>query len=510
MQRKIVSLLILFIFTSFCYSEGNIDDILGEAAKEAFALQYGFLENPVLQNWINEIGERLSKGAGVSVNFYILNTDQVNAYATFGHNVFLTKGLLKMIESEDELAGVLAHEVAHIKLKHPQNQTNILLLSLALLSSLNLSEKKEILAKSILGLANLGFSRKQEKQADREGIWISLRSGFNPKGLLYFLQKLGEEKSQPWTEYLSTHPFPSNRIKICEEQLKKIRDSEWESVYQSLIERGEAKEARELQRGQLPSVREGEIPKQKSEKLVSFQKKISSLYRLLNRISQWQSSLLISSLPYQLFPLLSESLVQSDKLRGLYSESLLLYRNVNVFQEKHIQDLDYLGSVIDRGIGQLGVAIRGGEKLLLASAALSGLALTKQLEDFTLISIHSLLLSSGNDICKAIEGFKNFRDSLLPMEIDILAQRLNSLDNEWLRRKCSHRLGISLEELSDKPLGEASLIKSIALSTGKPLSEIESLRSEKGSFKNLLYSLKLKKTDVEAIYIVLNSLVKGN
>jgi Zn-dependent protease with chaperone function len=509
MQRKAFSLLILFLFSSFCYSKGNLDDILGEAAKEAFALQYGFLENPILRNWINEIGEKLSKGAGISVNFYIINTDQVNAYATFGHNVFLTKGLLKMIESEDELAGVLAHEVAHIKLKHPQNQTNLILLSLALLSSLNLSEKKEILAKSLLGLVNLGFSRKQEKQADTEGIWISLRSGFNPKGLLYFLQKLGEEKSPRWMEYLETHPFPSHRIRLCEEQLGKIKDEEWDTIYQSLMERGEAKEVRELQRTPLPPEHR-EISSVKSDKIVSLNQKIVALYSLLNRISQWQTTLLIAPLQYEIAPLIGESLVQNDKLKEIYSDATLLLNNVYVFKEKHIQNLDDLEEISNKMDTIMERAINGGEKLLLASAALSGIAFTKHLEDFALFSLHSLLLSSGNDIGKAREEFKNCKDSILPMEIDILVQCLNLLDNEWLRRKCCHRLGISLEELSDKPLGEACLINIISLSTGKPLSEIESLRSEKGSFKNLLHSLKLKKTDVEAIYIILNSLVKGN
>jgi hypothetical protein len=509
MQRKTISLLILFLFTSFCYSKGNLDEILGEAVKEAFALQYGFLENPVLQNWINEIGEKLSRGAGVPVNFYIINTDQVNAYATFGHNVFLTKGLLKMIESEDELAGVLAHEVAHIKLKHPQNQTNLILLSLALLSSLDLSEKKEILAKSILALTNLAFSRKQEKQADTEGIWISLRSGFNPKGLLYFLQKLGEEKSPRWMEYLSTHPFTLNRIRICEEQLQKIREKEWDSIYQSLKNRGEAKEARELQKGQ-PPPEEKEIPVAKSEKLVSLEKEITALYPLLNRISQWQESLLISSLPYELIPLISESLLQSDRLKEIYSDAILLLNNVYVFEGKYTQDLDDFEQVINKMMCLLEEALRGGEKLLLASATLSGVAFTKHLEDITLISLHSLLLASGNDIGKANEAFKNCRDSLLPMEIDILVEHLDLLDNEWLRKKCSHRLGIPIDELSNKQLGEVCLIRSIALSTGKSTNEIDSIWKEKGSFKAMLYPLKLKKCDVEAIYIILNSLARGD
>ncbi|MBC7329511.1 M48 family metalloprotease [bacterium] len=501
MQRKTTSLLILFLFSSFCYSKGSLDDILGEATKEAFALQYGFLENPVLQNWIKRIGEKLSKGAGVSVNFYILNTDRVNAYATFGKNVFLTKGLLKSVDSEDELAGVLAHEVAHIKLKHPQNQTNLVLLSLALLSSLNLSKKKEILAKSILGLINLGFSRKQEKRADIEGIWISLRSGFNPKGLLYFLQKLGDEKSPGWMEYLQTHPFPSHRIRICEEQLEKIKDEEWNRIYQSLMERGEVKEARELQKAPLPPEHR-EIPVVESEKLVSIHRKITSLHSLLNRITQWQTTLLISPIQYEIVPIVAESLLQNDELKEIYSDAVLLLNNV-----RGSYDLEEISDKMDMLIER---AINGGEKLLLASATLSGIAFTKHFEDIALISLQSLLLSSGNDIGKAKEEFKNCKDTILPIEIDTLVQRLNLLDNEWLRRKCSHRLGISLDELPDKPLGEACLMKIIALSTDKPSSEIEYLWSDKGSFKNLLHSLKLKKPDVEAIYIVLNSLVKGN
>ena len=288
-----------------------------------------------------------------------------------------------------------------------------------------------------------------------------------------------------------------------------IPEEEWDRIYQSVRERGEAKEARELQKDTSPPEGE-EAPAEKSEKLVSLEKQITALYPLLNRISQWQASLLISPLPYELIPLVSETLLQSDRLKEIYSDGMLLLNNVYVFREKYIQDFDDLEKVINKLRELLKRALRGGEKLLLASAALSGIAFTKHLEDFSLISLHSLLLSSANDIGKANKEFKSFKDSILPMEIDILAQRLNLLDNEWLRRKCSHRLGISLEELSDKPLGEACLIKSIALSTGKSSSEIESLWIDKGSFKNLLYSLKLKKIDVEAIYIILNSLVKGN
>jgi Zn-dependent protease with chaperone function len=498
MQRKAISLLMLFLFSSFCYSKGNLDDVLGEATKEAFALQYGFLENPILQNWIKEIGEKLSKGAGVQVNFYILNTDQVNAYASFGHNVFLTKGLLKTVESEDELAGVLAHEVAHIKLKHPQNQTNLILLSLALLSSLNLNGREKIFAKSVLALLNLGYSRKQEKEADIEGIWISLRSGFNPKGLLYFLQKLEGGKEPRWAEYMETHPFPSNRIRICEERIQEIKKEEWDRIYQSLRERGEIKEARELQKGEIP-LDDKEVPVVKNEELVSLHRKVANLYSLLNRISQWQTSLLISPLPYELLPILSESLLQSDRLREIYNEAILLLNNANIL-DKEVEKICMI----------LGEALKGGDKLLLATSALSCIALTRHLEDIALISLHSLLLSSGNDIGKAREDFKNCKDTILPMEIDFLVQRLNLLDNEWLRRKCSHRLGIPVEEFSNKPLGKACLIKSIALSTGKSPGEIESVVEEKKSFRDFLHSLNLKSCDIEAIYIILNSLVKGN
>ncbi|MGC9003864.1 MAG: M48 family metallopeptidase [bacterium] len=486
-----------------------MEKILGETVKEAFALQYGFLDNRLLQNWIDTIGGKFSKEINMPLNFYILNTDQVNAYATFGNNIFLTKGLLETVDSEDELAGVLAHETAHIKLKHPQKQTGIILLSLALLSSFDLSETKRILAKSLLALSNLSFSRMQEKQADIEGIAISLKSGFNPKGLVHFLRKLGEGKSPRWAEYFSTHPFPSHRIAICEEHLQRIKEDEWERVYQSLKERGEGEEARELNPIKAPSIVNAETRIEEPEKGKLIEEKIASLYTILNQISQWQSSLLISPLPYELYPLISETFILSDKLKGFYSETTILYKDVNVLTEKLIQDKEEK-NLISGIIDALEKAKRGGEKLLLVSAGLAGASFAKHSDELSLLTLQSLLLSSGNDIAKAVEGVKKYKHSLILIGIEFFVERLNFLDNEWLRKKCAHRLGISVLELSPKPLGESCLMKCLAISSGKNAVEIEEKWKEESSLTALFKSLKMEKKDIEAIYIFLNSLLKGN
>ncbi len=504
--------LLFFSFVLFwgeARSVSDLEHILGEATKEAFALHYGLNFEPLLYNWIDRVGRKLSQSANVKVDFYILDTDEINAYATLGNLVFLTKGLLKIVETEDEIACVLAHEVAHIKLRHPQKQSGVIALSLALLSSIDLKTEEKLLAKVLLALANLGFSRSQEREADKVGMEIALKSGFNPQGLLNFLNRLGRERVPPWTEYFASHPLPSHRLEICKRKLETISQEEWERIYLSLWERGEAMEARRFAQfqPQPPPLEESPPSPISREKLSALWERLYRIYPLSERISQWQSSFLLAPLPYELFPLIGEAIAQNDRLKELYAQALLLYNNVNILINK-LEQKDEMEKALGGLISALDKGVKGGEKLLLCSASLVGLAFSKYSEELPLLSLQALLMASGRDIAKAKGEIQEVNNSLLLHQIEFLVHRLNSFDNEWLRRKCSHRLGTSLE--GEMPLGDLCLLEGIAKTMGKPKIDIEKLWHQVSSVEEMLRVCNLTLREKEGLYIFLNSLAKGN
>lgn len=494
------------------YTRGNLENVLGEAIKEALALQYGFIDNPLIKDWVNMICNKLSQSANVEVSPCILDTEEINAYATFGNFIFVTKGLLQIVESEDELACVLAHEIAHLKLQHPQKQGKVTILSLGSLSLVKPRAKEKLLLRALLTLLNLRYSRSQEKEADEEGMEIALKSGFNPRGLTNFLKRLGKDKTPRWAEYLATHPSPSHRLEIAKKRLEAISPQEWEGIYLSLWERGEAKEGREFPQFQPPppSPKGVAISLRSSENISLIGKKLRNIYSLSQRIAQWQGSLLWAPIPYELLPLIAEALAQSGRLKELYNEALLLYENAGVWEGEVMQKEANLDRILRKVISSLDKGKQAGEKLLLSSATLTGLLFSKYTGDFPLLSLQTLLLASAQDIAQAREEIKEAIRFLVPFQIEALVHRLNDIDDEWLRRKCSHRLGIALGKWEGIPLGNLCLLISIAKVLGKPVEETMRLWGNISNLQEVIKMGNLTTKDKEAIYIFLNSLAKGN
>jgi predicted Zn-dependent protease len=162
----------------------------------------------------------------------------VNAVALPGGQIIFFQGLLNLAESPEELAGVLAHEVQHVLLRHSTRGiiralTSQILLTL-LIGDMNGSME---LALNIAGeLDGLSHSRDMEREADRLGMQMILTAGIDPEGMVRMFEKLEqldklliaekntqenatEEKSSSWTEYLSTHPAGQNRVKQLKNQV---------------------------------------------------------------------------------------------------------------------------------------------------------------------------------------------------------------------------------------------------------------------------------------------------
>ena len=184
------------------------------------------LDNPGLQKYVNELGQWLAlqtERPDLAWRFGVLDTNDINAFAAPGGYVFLTAGLLGRLQNEAELAAVLAHEIGHVVEKHHLNAiqreapANILgnVLSMAADNEENSAEWQFVIDAGS-DLFSKGLSREDELDADRAGVVILTRAGYDPYGLPAVLQKLGGVNPDDSTLALmtKTHPAPDERLLV--------------------------------------------------------------------------------------------------------------------------------------------------------------------------------------------------------------------------------------------------------------------------------------------------------
>jgi predicted Zn-dependent protease len=156
-----------------------------------------------------------------SYKVFRMDSPEVNALALPGGHILLTQGLMTLSDtSEDQLAGILAHEIAHVELGHcrkaliRKNRTEALQLFLSL------ANRRPGTASSIVEhLAKLGISRESEMEADDFAFQLLLKSRYAPIGLVQFLEKAKERERIPeWLTFLSTHPGNNERIERLRRQ----------------------------------------------------------------------------------------------------------------------------------------------------------------------------------------------------------------------------------------------------------------------------------------------------
>lgn len=193
---------------------------LGREAAANMLAKYGLYDDRQLLKYVNLVGmsvARKAKRKDIKYRFCVLNTLDVNAYAAPGGYVFITKGLLKTLEDEAQLAGVLSHEVQHIDREHALTalrRSSVLKAGAKLMSdktSMNLASG------FIIGLMEKGFDRGDEFDADKEGVKLMAKAGYDPTGLPRALQAHeanSDEKSAPFS---SRHPAVSDRLKSLQD-----------------------------------------------------------------------------------------------------------------------------------------------------------------------------------------------------------------------------------------------------------------------------------------------------
>jgi len=219
------------------------DEEIGAEAAVAVAAQMGFYDNAAVADYVTAVGERLVavlEDDRFTFRFFVVDDRSPNAFALPGGFIFVTRGLLPLLQTEDELAGVMAHEIIHVTERHGMERTQRGLFGALLeapgrvVGGLVDPRVGALINAPITGANKLimaNYSRDQEREADREGIELVARAGYDPSQLATFLKRMtgaiviltGEAEQR---SMLRDHPVTAERVSYLDRRAAAIEPAE--------------------------------------------------------------------------------------------------------------------------------------------------------------------------------------------------------------------------------------------------------------------------------------------
>lgn len=187
--------------------------------QQLLSSQFRRFGNTQINNYVREIGDRLaaqSERPNLTYTFQVVQDDSINAFATMGGFVYVTTGLLTAMDNEAQLAGVIGHEIGHIVHKHSIRQMREVIIARGLAGAAGVDSNIAVQLGVELAL-RLPRSRQHEYEADRTGLALLMNTGYSPRGLVQFFEKLLNKPSPP--TFLSTHPASRDRIAALEQMI---------------------------------------------------------------------------------------------------------------------------------------------------------------------------------------------------------------------------------------------------------------------------------------------------
>lgn len=191
---------------------------LGSGVSDRVRARYGVVQDEALHTYVTKVGLLLARQSGrpeLAWRFIVLDTDGVNAFAAPGGFVHVTRGALGLVDSEAELAGVLAHEIVHVTERHTihalQKGAGA---AMAAEESGQSGRLMDVLTDRATELILAGFGRAEEIESDTKGVALASGAGYSPEGLSRFLERLTERNraSQEKQGLFASHPEMNERL----------------------------------------------------------------------------------------------------------------------------------------------------------------------------------------------------------------------------------------------------------------------------------------------------------
>ena len=251
-MKKIITILLVLFIAGVLYGDkapkyGDQEVVIGRQNVEEIAKNYKFSEDPVLIERVNRIGSELAKVANenkftatygsdvltpFNYEFRVIDADDINAFSVMGGYIYVYKGMINFCESDDELAGVMAHEVIHAAHHHlvhlidEQTKFNTQAL-VAIMVGIFASKGRADTIAGVATMSNLyqiamvnGYSQDAERDADNGAFLLIQKTKYNPVGLLTPLERLAQSSELVDLGIYRSHPVNRERVLRMRKRLK--------------------------------------------------------------------------------------------------------------------------------------------------------------------------------------------------------------------------------------------------------------------------------------------------
>src|SRR5262245_30191022 len=227
-MKQVIACLVLSVSSLSAITLVSVEEeiAVGKQANAQFRKETPQLNDQAVVSYVNDVGKRLARaatGPKYPYSFQVADTRDINAVALPGGPVWIHRGVLEKATNESQVASVLAHEIAHIASRQAANQLTTMVMTKwglnflgSLLGNTGGAGGAQVAAEFLAGGARLRFSRDEEREADRVGLALMSRAGWDGRGMVEMFEILKKESGRNPTAveaFFSTHPTPQERIK---------------------------------------------------------------------------------------------------------------------------------------------------------------------------------------------------------------------------------------------------------------------------------------------------------
>jgi beta-barrel assembly-enhancing protease len=209
--------------------------------------QLPLVNDATVLRYVNNLGRSLAQqgGRNIPYQFYVVNSAQVNAFAVPGGHVYINRGLIERTRNMSELAGVLAHEIAHVEHRHGIDQMERMqTANLALtVGYVLMGRGPSPVEEAVIGVGGQAYfarhSREAENEADATAVALLVRAGIDPGGLpTFFNVLLEEQRRQPSRveQWFSTHPLTTDRVQNTQRMIQQVPAAQRRGLRQNTTE----------------------------------------------------------------------------------------------------------------------------------------------------------------------------------------------------------------------------------------------------------------------------------